>query len=48
MKDHITRTDLLDLMEQFLLENPQGDSVELACYMYNAGFEAGEGGDNFQ
>lgn len=41
MENHITNTELQDLMEQFLHENPYGDSFDLARFMYNAGHEKG-------
>lgn len=45
MNEHITNEDLQALMEQFLHENPYGDSFDLAHFMYNHGYEAGESGD---
>ena len=45
MNEHITNNDLQDLMEKFLAENPYADSFELARFMYNTGYEAGESGD---
>lgn len=48
MECHITHNDLQDLLEQFLHQNPNGDTTDLAEFMYNKGFEAGEGGDNFR
>ena len=44
MHDHITNSDLQDLIEEFMRENPYGDTLDLALYMYNHGFEAGEQG----
>lgn len=41
MENHIDSTALEALIEQFMLENPMGDSRELASYMYNKGFEDG-------
>lgn len=40
MKNHIDSATLETLMEKFLHENPNGDSLELAQFMYNQGFEA--------
>lgn len=40
--DNITNTKLQDLMEQFLSENPSGDSFELARFMYNHGWNDAE------
>ena len=39
MENHITNTELEDLMEKFLHENPYGDSLDLARFMYNHGYE---------
>jgi len=36
---HITNERLEDLLEQFMHENPYGDSRELAEFMFNQGFE---------
>ncbi len=44
MPSHITIPELQDLQEQFMKENPTGDSLELAEFMFNAGYEAGEQG----
>ena len=44
MPSHITIPELQDLLERFMKENPYGDSLELAEFMYNAGHEAGEKG----
>ena len=41
MTNHITNEELQTLMEQFLHENPYGDSFDLARFMYNAGHESG-------
>lgn len=41
MENHIDNTELQDLMEKFLHENPYGDSFDLARFMYNAGHEKG-------
>lgn len=41
MEEHISFDLLERLLEQFLHENPYGDTRELANYMYNKGFEAG-------
>lgn len=41
MENHIHSVELETLIEQFMHENPTGDSRELANYMYNKGFEAG-------
>lgn len=45
MNAHITNEDLQLLMEKFISENPYADSFELAWFMYNTGYEAGESGD---
>jgi len=44
MKEHITDDDLSAVMERFNQENPNADSFELARYMFNLGYEAGERG----
>lgn len=44
MQNHITIPELQDLMERFAQEYPYGDSFDLAEFMFNAGFEAGEQG----
>ena len=36
---HINSQRLEDLLEQFMHENPYGDTRELAEFMFNAGFE---------
>ncbi|MBR0299466.1 MAG: hypothetical protein IJQ93_04005 [Bacteroidales bacterium] len=41
MENHIDNDSLQNLMEQFMHENPYGDSRELAQFMYNQGFKAG-------
>ena len=41
MESHITYGELQDLMEKFMDENPYGDSIELARFMYDAGFNVG-------
>lgn len=41
MENHIESNKLDSLMEQFMHENPYGDSRELAAFMYNHGYEAG-------
>lgn len=38
--NHINNPALQSLMEDFMREYPNGDSLELARYMYNRGFEA--------
>lgn len=38
---HIRGEQLEELLEEFMLENPYGDSRELAEFMYNHGWEAG-------
>ena len=38
---HITSERLEDLLEQFMHENPYGDSRELAEFMFNQGWESG-------
>lgn len=45
MPSHITNSQVQDLLERFMLENPTGDTFELAEFMFNKGFEAGEQGD---
>ena len=44
MASHITIPKLQDLLERFMKEHPYGDSLDLAEFMFNAGFEAGEQG----
>jgi len=44
MQAHITTQEIQILMERFLKESPNGDSLEMAEFMFNAGFEAGEQG----
>lgn len=44
MQEHITNTQLESLMNRFNREYPNGDSFELAGFMFNTGFEAGEQG----
>lgn len=44
MPSHITNSQVQDLLERFMRENPTGDTFELAEYMFNKGFEAGEQG----
>lgn len=39
--NHINSERLEALLEQFMHENPYGDSRELAEFMYNQGREAG-------
>ena len=49
--NHISNGELEELLERFVKENPQGDSRELAEFMFNVGFEAGEQGgldENFK
>lgn len=38
---HISSERLEALLEQFMQENPYGDSRELAEFMYNQGWESG-------
>ena len=38
---HISNERLEDLLEQFMHENPYGDSRELAEFMFNQGWEPG-------
>ena len=38
---HISNERLEDLLEQFMHENPYGDSRELAEFMFNQGWESG-------
>lgn len=45
---NISTTELQDLMERFMRENPNGDSFELAEFMYNVGFDAGKHGKSAQ
>lgn len=39
--NHISSERLEDLLEQFMHENPYGDSRELAEFMFNQGWESG-------
>lgn len=39
--NHITNSELSNLMERFLSECPDGDSNDLARYMYNEGYNQG-------
>ena len=39
--NHITNSELRNLMERFLSECPYGDSNDLARYMYNEGYSQG-------
>lgn len=39
--EHITNTELEALMEQFLHEHPYGDSLDLARFMFNHGYDKG-------
>ena len=41
MENHIDNDSLQNLMEEFMHENPYGDSRELAQFMYNQGFQTG-------
>ena len=41
MENHVDNDSLQNLMEEFMHENPYGDSRELAQFMYNHGFQAG-------
>lgn len=41
MENHIESDQLEQLIEQFMHENPFGDTRELAKWMYNHGFETG-------
>ena len=41
MEKHIHSSELEALIEEFMHENPMGDTRELAEYMYNKGFENG-------
>lgn len=41
MENHIDNDSIQNLMEEFMHENPYGDSRELAQFMYNQGFKAG-------
>lgn len=38
---HIDSVQLEALLEQFMRENPYGDTRELAEFMYNQGWEGG-------
>ena len=38
---HISSERLEDLLEQFMHENPYGDTRELAEFMFNQGWESG-------
>ena len=38
---HISSERLENLLEQFMHENPYGDSRELAEFMFNQGWESG-------
>jgi len=40
---HITNERLEDLLEQFMRENPYGDTRELAEFMFNQGWETAMG-----
>ena len=52
MSEHISNAQLEAVMNRFNKENPNADSSDLARYMFNLGFEAGEQGGldeiNFQ
>jgi len=41
---HITDQDLEKTMSRFFKENPNATTIELAEYMFNLGYEAGEQG----
>ena len=41
MEEHITNTEVQDLLEQFVKENPFGNTFELAKWFFNKGYEAG-------
>lgn len=38
MEEHITNTEVQDLLEQFVKENPFGDTFELAKWFFNRGY----------